>query len=149
MLNCHPSPYCPGSESRDDLHTSNTPSAPSPKAMRKPARFVSETEARHSFSIPMISVTHADDDDDDDAPLSSAESKLKATEARLVAESAQTVLEENIAGIDDSPSSLKSQRQRRPIEPWYRKKWVILSGAGVLIAIAIIVLVVVVVVETR
>ncbi|BEI82559.1 hypothetical protein CcaverHIS002_0304270 [Cutaneotrichosporon cavernicola] len=149
MLNRDPSPYFPGSESRDDLHASNSLSAPSPKAMRKPSPFASEAELRHSFTIPMISVTHAENDYEGDDPLSSMETKTKATEARAVVESVQTVLEENIAGIDESPPSLTSRRRGRPLQPWYRKKWVILGAAGVLIAIAIIVLVVVIVVETR
>ncbi|BEJ13394.1 hypothetical protein CspHIS471_0305680 [Cutaneotrichosporon sp. HIS471] len=147
MLNRDPSPYFPGSESRDNHHASNSLSAPSPTVMRKPAPLASETEPRHSFTIPMISVTHAENDYDD--PLSSMETKTKATEARAVVESVQTVLEENIAGIDESPPSLTSGRRGRPLLPWYRKKWVILGAAGVLIAIAIIVLVVVIVVETR
>lgn len=53
-----------------------------------------------AFSIPLISVTHAHDDDDD-APLAQAIAKNKAAEARDVVETTQSVLEENIAGIDE------------------------------------------------
>jgi hypothetical protein len=51
----------------------------------------------------MISVTHAENEDDD-YPLSQQspkQPKSKATEAREAVESVQTVLEENIAGIDE------------------------------------------------
>lgn len=98
-----------------------------------------EREPRPSVSIPMISVTHAENEDDD-YPLS--QQKNKATDARAAVESVQNVLEENIAGIDEcewpklpagsmagakgkltaGPPSLKSRRRGRPLEPWYRKK---------------------------
>ncbi len=69
---------------------------------RKPVPYA-ESESRPSFSIPMISVTHAENEDDD-YPLSQQspkQPKSKATEAREAVESVQTVLEENIAGIDE------------------------------------------------
>lgn len=54
-----------------------------------------------SFSIPLISATHAHDEDEDDRPLAHTVVKSKAAEAREAAETVQTVLQENIAGIGE------------------------------------------------
>ncbi|CAK9779752.1 hypothetical protein CC85DRAFT_285219 [Cutaneotrichosporon oleaginosum] len=149
MLNRHPSPYFPGSESRDDLKSTL---APSPKITRYPGPLTAtepEIKLRPSFSIPMISVTRAETDDGHNYSSSQGGHTSKANEARAAVESVQNVLEENIAGIDESPPSFRSRRRGRPLEPWYRKKWVIIGGASGVIVVAITVLVVVIVVETR
>lgn len=111
-----------------------------------------ERHHNQAYSVPLVAISHPPDESDDDIPLAQTQrdQRDKAAEARRAADTVQSILEENIAGIGERecnpgcrgegggsgrkdeaitvkltvvPPSVKSGRSRRRTRlPWYRKK---------------------------